>query len=59
MRVVPELVLEKSPFREEVKVLKNTFKLESYIVGLVLHTEKNLQRASVAALWKLARSKSS
>jgi LysR family positive regulator for ilvC len=51
--VVPELVLEKSPFRDDVVVLSNTPPLDPYVVGLC-STPKNLQRASVAALWELA-----
>ncbi|MFC5052023.1 HTH-type transcriptional activator IlvY [Rubritalea spongiae] len=51
--VVPELVLEKSPFRDDVEILENTPKLEPYVVGLC-STQKNLQRASVAAMWELA-----
>ncbi|MGJ8673269.1 HTH-type transcriptional activator IlvY [Rubritalea sp.] len=51
--VVPELVLEKSPFRDDIEVLENAPQLEPYVVGLC-STQKNLQRASVAAMWELA-----
>lgn len=51
--VVPELVLERSPFADELVVLEDTPVLAPYVVGLC-STPKSLQRASVAALWQLA-----
>jgi len=51
--VVPELVLEKSPFRDEVEILENAPKLAPYEVGLC-STKKSLARPSVAALWEMA-----
>ena len=52
--IVPELVLERSPFRDEVQKINNTPKLAPYIVGLCT-TKKNLRRAAISALWELAR----
>jgi LysR family positive regulator for ilvC len=51
--VVPELVLERSPFRDDVEVIKKAPKLTPYEVGLCT-TKKNLSRSAVAALWALA-----
>lgn len=50
--VVPELVLEKSPFRDEVEVIANAPILAPYEVGLC-STRRNLARPAVAALWEL------
>ncbi|MEN8736447.1 MAG: HTH-type transcriptional activator IlvY [Akkermansiaceae bacterium] len=52
--VVPELVLEKSPFRDEVEVIANAPPLAPYEVGLC-STKKSLERPAVAALWELAQ----
>ena len=54
--IVPELVLERSPFRDDVRTIENSPKLSPYVVGLCT-TRKNLTRPSVAALWKLAEQK--
>ncbi|QBG48740.1 HTH-type transcriptional activator IlvY [Verrucomicrobia bacterium S94] len=51
--VVPKLVLERSPFRDEVTVIRNTPKLKPYVVGLVSN-ERNLKRPAAKAIWKLA-----
>lgn len=51
--IVPELVLEKSPFRDEVTVLDRAPRLEPYVVGLC-SSKRSLQRPSVRALWQLA-----
>ena len=51
--IVPQLVLERSPFRNDVVVLKRAPQLEPYIVGLC-STKRNLQKPAVHALWKLA-----
>ncbi|MCM0084281.1 HTH-type transcriptional activator IlvY [Geomonas sp. Red32] len=51
--VVPRLVLERSPFRDEVTVLENAPRLDPYEVGLAT-SGKNLQRPSVRAFWELA-----
>lgn len=53
--VVPELVLERSPFRKEVQKITRAPRLAPYIVGLC-STPKNLRRANISALWELARS---
>jgi LysR family transcriptional regulator, positive regulator for ilvC len=51
--IVPELVLERSPFRDEVVVLEQAPRLEPYVVGLCT-SKRTLQRPSVKALWDLA-----
>lgn len=51
--IVPELVLERSPFRKEVQKIKHAPQLAPYVVGLCT-LRKNLQRSNIAALWKLA-----
>ena len=50
--IVPELVLERSPFRDEVSVLGNAPPLAPYIVGLCC-AKRNLGRPSVRAFWQL------
>ena len=55
--IVPQLVLERSPFRDEVQILKNAPQLDPYVVGLC-STKRNLQRSSVQAFWKLAEDQS-
>lgn len=51
--IVPRLVLERSPFRNEVAVLDHAPRLEPYVVGLC-SSRRNLQRPSVGAFWRLA-----
>lgn len=51
--VVPQLVLERSPFKDEVVVLTNAPMLEPYIVGLY-SSRKNLKKPVVQAFWKMA-----
>jgi LysR family positive regulator for ilvC len=51
--IVPELVLDRSPFRDEVTVLTSAPRLEPYVVGLC-SSKRNLQRPSVRAFWELA-----
>lgn len=51
--IVPQLVLERSPFRDDVQILSNAPQLEPYVVGLC-STKRNLQRSSVGAFWRLA-----
>ncbi|MFC1468164.1 HTH-type transcriptional activator IlvY, partial [Verrucomicrobiota bacterium] len=41
--IVPELVLERSPFRKEVRIIKNAPELDPYVVGLC-SSKRNLQR---------------
>lgn len=52
--IVPELVLERSPFRDDVQKIEDAPKLAPYIVGLCT-TPRNLRRPSISALWELAR----
>ena len=56
--VVPELVLERSPFRGEVTILKQAPVLKPYGVGLCT-TKRNLARPCVRAIWEMAGSASS
>ncbi len=49
--VIPELVLEKSPLREKVFLLKTDPKLEPFSVG-VCTLEKNRQNPLVQAFWQ-------
>jgi LysR family transcriptional regulator, positive regulator for ilvC len=51
--IIPQLVLERSPFRDEVAVLDNAPRLEPYVVGLCT-SKRSLQRPSVRAFWELA-----
>jgi LysR family positive regulator for ilvC len=53
--IVPQLVLERSPFRDEVIIVANAPRLAPYVVGLC-SSKSNLQRPSVSAFWELARS---
>ncbi len=55
--VVPQLVLERSPFRDEVSVVADAPKLDPYLVGLCA-SKRNLQRRSVHAFWELAEERS-
>ncbi|UPU34558.1 HTH-type transcriptional activator IlvY [Geomonas paludis] len=55
--IVPQLVLERSPFRDEVVVLDNAPVLKPYEVGLCT-SKRNLQRPSVKAFWQLAEERS-
>ncbi len=55
--IVPQLVLERSPFRDEVAVLQDAPVLKPYQVGLCT-SKRNLQRASVKAFWRLAEERS-
>ncbi|QHI68055.1 HTH-type transcriptional activator IlvY [Tichowtungia aerotolerans] len=51
--VVPQLVLERSPFRDEVQVIGNAPKLAPYTVGLCA-TKRSLHRPAVQAFWQQA-----
>lgn len=55
--IVPQLVLERSPFRDDVVVVENAPSLKPYEVGLCT-SKRTLQRPSVAAFWKLAEERS-
>ncbi len=52
--IVPELVLERSPFRIDVQKIEEAPQLVPYVVGLCT-TQKNLQRPAISALWELAK----
>lgn len=55
--VVPELVLARSPFRDEIRILEAAPQLAPYVVGLC-STRRNLQRPVVRAFWHLAEERS-
>jgi LysR family positive regulator for ilvC len=55
--IVPELVLSRSPFRDEVRIIEAAPRLAPYVVGLC-STRSNLQRAVVRAFWQLAEERS-
>ena len=55
--IVPQLVLERSPFRDDVVILENAPRLHPYEVGLCT-SRRNLQRLSVRAFWQLAEERS-
>ncbi len=55
--VVPEIVLENSPFSKEIEVIETGGILEAYKVGLC-STKKNLEKTSVSVFWERARLKS-
>lgn len=52
--VVPQMALERSPFRDEVEVIPNTPELEPYVVGLC-STQRNLKHPAVQAMWEQAK----
>jgi LysR family positive regulator for ilvC len=54
--IVPQLVLEKSPFCDDVQILKNAPVLDPYEVGLCA-TRRGLSRPAVRAFWDLAAEK--
>ncbi|MEA3464762.1 MAG: HTH-type transcriptional activator IlvY [Thermodesulfobacteriota bacterium] len=51
--IVPQLVLERSPFKDGVVVLDRAPQLEAYVVGLC-SSKQNLQKPAVQAFWQLA-----
>lgn len=53
--IVPQLALDRSPFRDEVRVIKNAPKLEPYVVGLC-SSKRNLKRSAVRVMWELTAS---
>ena len=53
--IVPQLVLEKSPFFDDVQILKNAPVFDPYSVGLCA-TRRGLTRPAVRAFWDLAAS---
>ncbi len=54
--LVPRLVLEKSPFLNQVKILEETPELPQFVIGLCTR-KKNLSNPRVAALWQIAGEK--
>ena len=55
--IVPQLVLERSPFRDDVVILDRMPELEPYVVGLC-SSKRNLQKSMVKAFWQLAENQS-
>lgn len=55
--IVPQLVLERSPFRDDVVIVEQAPQLGSYEVGLCT-SKRNLQRPGVHAFWLLAKERS-
>ncbi len=53
--IVPQLVLERSPFRDEVVILERMPQLDPYVVGLC-SSKRNLQKGAAGAFWALAES---
>ncbi|SMC54733.1 LysR family transcriptional regulator, positive regulator for ilvC [Desulfocicer vacuolatum DSM 3385] len=51
--VVPQLVLEKSPLYNEVKILKNTPALTPFSIGICA-LKKNISNPKIKALWGIA-----
>ena len=51
--VVPQLVLERSPFSLDVRVIENGPELSPYVVGLCA-THRTLKRPAVRAMWDMA-----
>ena len=51
--IVPQLVLERSPFRDDVVILNKMPQLEPYVVGLC-SSKRNLQKPAVKAFWQMA-----
>lgn len=51
--IVPQLVLEKSPFADDIRILKRAPKLAPYTVGLCV-AKRSLKRPAVHAFWTLA-----
>ena len=52
--IVPQLALERSPLRDEVRVVANAPALAPYVVGLCAG-KRNLKRPAVQAMWQLAK----
>ena len=53
MGLVPRLVLEKSPFSEDISILDSMPELPAYEIGLCTN-QKNLKNPKIQALWTLA-----
>lgn len=54
--LVPRLVLEKSPFLKQVRILKDTPELPPFVIGLCIR-KKNLANPRIKALWQIAKIK--
>ncbi|MBU1340407.1 MAG: HTH-type transcriptional activator IlvY [Proteobacteria bacterium] len=54
--LIPRMVLEKSPFFNQVRILDNTPELPPFIIGLCTR-KKNLANPRVMALWDIAGEK--
>ena len=52
--VVPQLALERSPFRDDVDMVADAPGLDPYVVGLC-SSKRNLKRPAVKAMWELAQ----
>jgi LysR family positive regulator for ilvC len=52
--VVPQLALERSPFRDAVEIVVEAPELDPYVVGLCC-SKRNLKRPAVRAMWELAQ----
>ena len=55
--IVPQLVLDRSPFRADVVILDQMPLLDPYVVGLC-SSRRNLQKPVVQAFWQLAKHQS-
>jgi LysR family positive regulator for ilvC len=51
--VVPQLALERSPFRDDVDIVVDAPELDPYVVGLC-SSKRSLKRPAVKAMWELA-----
>ena len=51
--VVPELVLEKSPLKEQIDILTVSPELQSFSIGICT-VKKNMRLSQVAAFWEIA-----
>lgn len=51
--VVPELVLEKSPLKEQINILAVSPELQSFSIGICT-VKKNMRLSQVAAFWEIA-----
>lgn len=52
--IVPRLALERSPFRQEIVVIRDAPELDAYVVGLCAG-KRNLKRPAVRAMWEMAK----
>jgi LysR family transcriptional regulator, positive regulator for ilvC len=54
--LIPRMVLEKSPFFDRVRILKQTPKMPPFVIGLCTR-KKNLANPRVKSLWSIANEK--